>query len=54
MKHTIGLRPNFGDHIADSNIDDAQETLVLLLKLLLIKDLHRQDAIFISTATDGQ
>jgi len=32
--------------ISNSNVDDAEEALVLLFKLLLVKDLHRQDAAF--------
>lgn len=34
-------------HIANANIDNTQEALVLLLELLLVKDLNRQDAVLI-------
>ena len=30
-----------------ADIDDAQEALVLLLELLLVKDLNREDALFV-------
>jgi hypothetical protein len=30
-----------------ADIDDAQEALVLLLELLLVKDLNRQNALFV-------
>ena len=31
----------------DADIDDAQEALVLLLELLLVKDLNRQNALLV-------
>ena len=34
------------DDISDPDVDNAQEALILLLKLLLVKDLDREDAIF--------
>lgn len=34
-------------YVSNSNIDDAQKSLVLLLELLLIKDLHGEDALFV-------
>lgn len=38
-------------HIANADIDNAQEALVLLLEFLLVKDLNRQDAVLVySTA----
>ena len=33
------------DHIANANVNNSQETLILLLKLLLIKHLYRENAI---------
>lgn len=34
-------------HRPDADIDDTQEALVLLLELLLVKDLNRQDAFLV-------
>lgn len=34
------------DDIADSYVDDAEKALILLLELLLVEDLHREDAVF--------
>lgn len=50
-EHTIGLSTNLGHNIANTNVDDTEEALVLLLELLLVKDLHCQNAVFIDTAT---
>jgi hypothetical protein len=47
---TVSVRTEFGHDISNSDIDDAQETLVLLLKLFLVKDLNCQNAIFVGTA----
>lgn len=33
-------------HISHSNVDDTEKALVLLLKLLLIKDLYGEDRVF--------
>ena len=38
------------DDVADPDVDDAQESLVLLLELLLIEHLHGEDAVFIHSA----
>jgi hypothetical protein len=43
---TIGVWSKLYD-IANANIDNTQEALVLLLELLLIKNLNRQDAVLI-------
>jgi hypothetical protein len=40
--------------IADPHVDDTKEALVLLLELSLVKDLHREDAVFVdATKRDG-
>lgn len=38
------------NHIADANVDDTQEALILLLKLLLVKYLDCQDTVLIGAA----
>lgn len=48
-KLTIGAWPKLWHYIPDTDVDDSKETLVLLLKLLLVKDLDREDSIFVCT-----
>ncbi|GAT29215.1 phosphatidylserine decarboxylase Psd2 [Aspergillus luchuensis] len=44
-------RPEEGIYnIADPHIDHTEETLVLLLELLLVKDLDCEDTVFIDSA----
>lgn len=35
------------DDISNANVDNAKEALILLLEFLLVKDLNRQDAVFV-------
>jgi hypothetical protein len=37
------------DDRSDADIDDAEEALVLLLELLLVEDLNRQDALLVDS-----
>ena len=37
-------------HIADTNIDDSEETLIPLLELPLVKDLDGDDRVFFNSA----
>ena len=46
VNNTICIRGKLND-VADPNVDDAQEALVLLLELLLVEDLNCKNAIFI-------
>lgn len=42
--HTIRFRAQF-DHIADTNIDNTEEALILFLELLLVEYLDSQDRV---------
>ncbi len=44
VKPTVSANVQLHDR-SDPDVDDAQESLVFLLELLLIEDLHREDAI---------
>ena len=44
------LLAKVGHNISDSNINNAEEALVLLLELFLVKDLDSEDAAFICAA----
>ena len=46
---TISIWGQLND-VADADVDDAQEALVLLLELLLVKDLHGEDAVLVGPA----
>lgn len=37
------------DHISDADIDDPEETLILLLELLLVEYLNRENAVLIDS-----
>ena len=37
-------------NIADTNVDDSEETLIPLLELTLVEDLHRNDGRFLDGA----
>lgn len=45
-RHTVCTISKLND-IADADVDDAQETLILLLELLLVEDLDRQYAVLV-------
>lgn len=47
-RHTITTHLKIDD-IADPNIDDAQESLILLFEFLLIEDLNRQNAVLVDS-----
>lgn len=49
-KRTVGVQPQF-EHVANADIDDAEEALILLLELALVKDLDSEDAVFGDPAT---
>lgn len=34
------------DHVTDSDVNNTEEALILLLELLLVKDLNGQNAVF--------
>ena len=40
-------------HIADTNIDDSEETLIPLLELALVEDLHRNDGVLLHGTIDN-
>jgi hypothetical protein len=40
-------------NITNTNVDDAEEALVLLLELLLVEDLDRKDAVFTDMTAGG-
>lgn len=48
-RRTVRVGAKVWHDISNSDIDDTEEALVLLLELLLIKDLDCQDATFICT-----
>jgi hypothetical protein len=50
---TVGVRSQLDD-IADADVDDTEEALILFLELLLVKDLHCQDGILVDIAADGE
>lgn len=47
---TIGVCTELRYDISNANVDNSQESLVLLFELLLIKNLYCKDAIFIGAA----
>jgi hypothetical protein len=51
--HTITTHRKV-DNIADSDINDTEETLVLLLKFLLVKDLDRKYAVLIDSPASAK
>lgn len=51
--HTIGIGAKVGHDISDFDVNHTEKALVLLLKLLLIKNLYRKNAALVRSATDG-
>ena len=49
-QRTICIGTKLWDYVPDPNIDDPEETLILLFKLLLIKHLDSKDTRFIDAA----
>ena len=45
MAHTVATNVHVY-HIADSHVDDAEKSLVLLFEFLLVEDLNGEDAVF--------
>lgn len=47
---TVRLWAKVGHDISDTDVNDAEETLILLLELLLIKHLYCEDTAFVGSA----
>lgn len=50
MALTVGIRAKLLHDIADANVDNTKETLILLLELFLVKDLNSENAALICAA----
>lgn len=49
---TVGIWTELRNDISNTDVDDTQETLILLLEFLLVKDLNCEDAIFIGATNE--
>lgn len=49
---TIGIGPEVGHDIADSNVNDTEEALILLFKFLLVENLYGKNAALVRSAKD--
>jgi hypothetical protein len=49
---TVSIWAELRNDISNTDVDDTQETLVLLLEFLLVKDLNCEDAIFVGATNE--